>query len=230
MIGLFKIAPRLGVGEALSFWLFRIAMPIALSGLAAIVAGRFGDARGVLGLRSAPASVLAIALVAGLPALAAVSWHGATQSFAPLLGGEAAKLALRVAVQQAWFEEVLARGLLLGGLLALGRSARRALWVSSLAFAFSHVLQFLVPPITVEGLLNGLAYVVLTLPLGLALGALTLRSRSIGPAVVLHFLVDLTILPQKLLVPSLPVILVATALAPAVVFVWWRRAPAPRRS
>ena len=203
-----------------SAWLTaKVALPIALTLVALLAARRAGLGRERLGLGRGRTAGYAIALLAGIAPVAVVIGHGVSQGFAPLLGRESALLVLRIALNQAWFEELAARGLLLGLLLERGSAARRAVWVSSGCFALMHVLQFLWPPLSVEGLLNGLVLVLLTLPVGYALARLTLAAGSIWPAVLLHLLLDLTILPQKLQHASALAIILASVVSVAIVLV-----------
>lgn len=180
------------------WWLGKVALPLGMSVLVWALARRRGSPRDVLLLRPPPPHHLALALAAGAPACLVVLGHGVTQGFSTLHSESAGLLVLRIALDQAWLEEWMARGFLLGGLLAAGQSAQRAIWVSAACFALMHLEQFLWPPLSVEGLVNGVVLVVLTLPMGWALGWLAARSRSVAPSVLLHFLVDLMILPQKL--------------------------------
>lgn len=211
--------------------LAKLALPAVISALAIAVAARAGRARGVLGLGAARARFWIVAGVAGLAPVMVVLFHGATQGFASLAGVGAARLALRIAVDQAWLEELLARGLLLSLLLVRVGSPRRAAWLDAACFGAMHLLQFLWPPITVAGVANGLVLVVIALPTGYALARLTIASGSVLPAMGLHFLLDLTILPQKLMHANVPAILAASAFAVGVVLLAppvRRAAPAPR--
>jgi membrane protease YdiL (CAAX protease family) len=72
-------------------------------------------------------------------------------------------------------EEVLFRGTLMSLLLQRGRAASALLW-QAVAFALTHVYVFKLAP---------------TFVLGLALGWLTLRTRSIWPAIMVHALHNL---------------------------------------
>jgi membrane protease YdiL (CAAX protease family) len=136
--------------------------------------------------------------VAGLPALLCLGWHVLDQSASWLLSWKAAALLVRIVLNQAVLEEWLARGLLLGLLLAAGVTDRRALWVSAVAFGLMHLLQFAFPPYDAERAITAAVMVVLTTFMGAVLALLVLRGRSLWPAVLLHLLTDLPILPQKL--------------------------------
>src|SRR5262249_39077112 len=152
----------------------------------------------LLSLRRPSGRTTALALLAGVPSVLVVAWHGVHSGFERLLSRDAGWLVLRIVLNQALLEEVLARGLLLGLLLRAGVGRRRTVWVSSASFALMHMEQFLLPPVRMEGIVNGLVLLVITLPVGIALAQLTLASRSLAPAIILHLLMDLTILPQKL--------------------------------
>ena len=84
-------------------------------------------------------------------------------------------------------EELLFRGTLMSLLLKRGRVASALLW-QAVAFALSHVYFFKLAP---------------TFLLGLALGWLTLRTRSIWPAVLVHVLHNLLALRSESLVEGL---------------------------
>jgi membrane protease YdiL (CAAX protease family) len=214
----------LGLGGELQFWLGRVANPVLMTAVVLGLARHWGPPARLLSFRKPAPRFIVLAAIAGLPSVLFTVWCGATQSFAPLLTAEAGRLIARMVLNQAWLEELLARGLLLGVLLAAGLGARRVVVLGGTAFGLMHLIQFLMPPITVEGLLNGLVLVALTGLMGIAWAWLTLRSGSIWPAVLLHFLTDLQVLPQKLLVldPALEVpsillpILVCSALALAL--------------
>lgn len=83
---------------------------------------------------------------------------------------------------------------------------------------------------TAAGIANGLVLVAITTPTGYVLARLTVAARSVLPAMLLHFLLDLTILPQMLGHANVGLILAANAAAIAVVLVApsvraeWRRA------
>lgn len=209
-------------------WLLQHALPAAAALLAAWLIARHWvrtNPRGLLSLgRPAPAYVL-IAVVAALPALGVVGWHAADDP--RLLSADAAWLSLKIAINQGLLEEWLARGLLLGGLLLATTQERRALWLSAVAFGVMHMLQFLVPPYTAERLINGVVLVALTTPIGALYAWLTLRARSLWPAVVLHFLTDLPILPQKLGTPNHALIGIGTlgshVLAALLLYLYVRR-------
>jgi membrane protease YdiL (CAAX protease family) len=220
-----KVPGQVGLSPELAFWVGRILAPVALGGIAVVVARAIGIPFSLLGFRrGTPAGTWWVAVFAGLPAVGVVLWHGATQGFDPLLSPQASSLALRVGVQQAWFEELLARGLLLAALTTAGLSERRCIWISAIAFGFMHLLQYFYPPVTLEGLANGVVLVVLTIPIGAALSLLALRAGSIWPGVLLHWLMDLPILTQTLHRPSMPLILLAALSPPLVILGWWLRA------
>jgi membrane protease YdiL (CAAX protease family) len=207
-----KLPGWLAWGEGAGFAFGRVANPLLLTLAVFALASRFGPPVSILRLGRPAPGYLGLALVASLPPLLAVAWHGATQSFGPLASGEGARLLARIALNQAWFEELTGRGLLLGVLLLSAMSQRRAVIVSALCFGLGHLLQFMAPPVSLAGLVNGLVLVVLTTPMGVVFALLSVRSGSIWPAMLLHLLTDLVILPQKLLTPSMSVALAATLL------------------
>jgi len=170
------------------------------------------------------ARVLWLALVAGIPATALVGWWAITQPGFKVLSIQVLLLTIKLLLNQAMLEEWLSCGFLLGGLVASGVASRRAIWISAVAFAFMHLLQYSFPPYNAERFITGFVLVVVTLPLGLVTAYITLGARSIWPAVLLHFLVDLTILPQKQGVGHQGAILLAGVVIPAVlVWIWsWR--------
>ncbi len=194
-----KVPGFLGAGPQLDFVLGRVANPILMTAITLALAGRSGRLVDTLRFGAPSRPLLWLVLAVSLMPAAVVVWHGARYSFAPLASSSAALLLLRVALNQAWLEELQARGYLLGALSRSGAEPTRAVVISALTFGGMHLLQFLIPPITVEGLVSGLVLVVLTVPIGLVFGWLTLRAGSIWPAVVLHMFVDSTILCQKLL-------------------------------
>jgi len=234
-IGLIQAIRAMQLPPGLAWPLAQLVLPIGLAALATALVYRLPRPGGVAALlslgRPAPGTLL-IAGVAGLPAVLVLGWHVAVTSGEWLWSPIGALLTLKLLVNQALLEEWLARGMLLGWLVAAGSSNRRAIWLSSAAFALMHMLQYLVPPITTERLLNGLVLVALTLPLGAVLAQLTLRARSIWPAMLLHFAFDLTILPQQLSEPRmLPILLAAIApmaLVPGLLHLSSRRQAARR--
>lgn len=103
----------------------------------------------------------------------------------PLSPGEA-----MVIVLCAWGEEVLFRGVLLLGLCRRwGRS--RSLLISSLLFALLHLANIFSAPgqIFIQTVYAG--------ALGFCFAVLTLRTRSIVPAFVIHSLINLTAAPGQ---------------------------------
>ncbi|MFH2006966.1 MAG: CPBP family intramembrane glutamic endopeptidase [bacterium] len=234
-IGLIQLGKRSGLGATPTWLLQHLIPPLVIIAVAWVIARRLAvdGAAKLLGLGRPVPAVLVIALVSGLPAVAIVLWHVVDQSWSWLLAPKAAALTLKILLNQGVFEEVMARGLLLGWLLlgagagAGAMSARRALWVSSIMFGWMHLLQFLLPPYTAERLINGLALVVLTIPIGAVFAWLTLRARSIWPAIALHFLIDPCILPQKLAHPNHALIIAGSfipiALAPLLLHLHNRR-------
>lgn len=212
-----------------SAWaLSKVALPGVLTIVAWLVARRHGSAAHVLGLDSAPRRHMLLAVIAGTPSLVVVASHAIVRGADPFLGVEAAKLVVRIAANQAWLEELLARGFLLGMLRKAGTNAQRAVWISAVAFALMHVEQFLVPPVSLAGIANGAVLALINLPFGVAAARLTIAARSLWPAVLLHLLVDLCILPQKLLPSASTIAILSAALTAAgIVIAATRLARAP---
>lgn len=204
------LPPRLGWITA------QLVLPVVLAGVGAALVHRLprtGSFASAMRLGRPARGTMTIAIVAGLPALLVLLWHVEIGVDGWLWSSRGGMLALKLLVNQALLEEWLARGMLLGWLVAAGQTHRKAIWASAAAFALMHMLQYLVPPITPARLLNGVVLIAFTLPLGAVLAQLTLRARSIWPAVVLHFATDLTILPQQLSEPRMMLVLLG-ALAP----------------
>ncbi|MFP6685720.1 MAG: CPBP family intramembrane glutamic endopeptidase [Polyangiaceae bacterium] len=188
-------------------WLLRHVVPAALLlAVAWIIARRVApdEPATLLSLRRPTMPFMAIALLSAVPSLAVVLWHAIGEQW--LLTPDAAVLSIKLAFNKGLLEEWLARGLLLDWFVLDGNSQKRAIGLSALMFGVMHMFQYLTPPFTAERLINGVVLVVLTTPMGALYAWLTLRARSLWPAVTLHFLSDLLILPQKLATPNLMLI------------------------
>jgi len=201
---------------ALAAWpLAQLVLPLALMAIATVLVRllpRPGPVASLLSLGKPAPKTMLVAALAGLPPVLVLAWYVTVTNGQWLWSPVGVMLTLKLLVNQALLEEWLARGMLLGWLSAAGGSSRRAIWVSAAAFALMHMLQYLVPPITGARLLNGVVLIALTLPLGAVLAQLTLRARSIWPAMLLHFAMDLVVLPQQLSKPPMiPIVLGAIA-------------------
>jgi membrane protease YdiL (CAAX protease family) len=212
-------ARALPLGTIASFVVQHLAIAAAVMGVALALPPR---AVGGLLARRGAGWTWAVATAAGVPPLVAVAVHVVADPSGWLVRADAAAMALKILVNQGVLEEVLARGLLLGALVRQGTGARRAIWGSSLAFGLMHLVQFGFPPYSLARLANGIFLVLVTVPVGAALAQLTVRARSLWPAVWLHFLIDLTLLPQAFSRPMTLVILAAVTLTVLLVpaLVW----------
>jgi sodium transport system permease protein len=180
------------------------------------------------------AAVLALVLLPPLAALAqaAYGWllygllpehthdlHPLVQLLRAVYGPEAAKSIhpvlgiFALALVPAVCEELAFRGFILTGLHRRFRP-RNAILVSAFLFALYHLNVFLFLP---------------TFGLGVVLGLLTVRSRSLAPAVLLHFLHNALLLASVCWPLDLPPLapqlsgplLVGACVATALVLIWW---------
>src|SRR3954447_3008406 len=188
----------------------RVAVALGAANIAATVAGALGVAALLPHASEWTARlVVLLALAAAVTAVLAVTrgWHTAGFStrigdprllivpaavaVLPLVGGVQLPGAGMLAVfvlgyaLTGFFEEALFRGLILGVLRPIG--VWPAVWISSALFAAAHLPNMLfgqAPAITV-------AQAVGTFCFGVGYAALRLRTASVLPLMVLHFLTDL---------------------------------------
>jgi membrane protease YdiL (CAAX protease family) len=102
----------------------------------------------------------------------------------------------------AFSEEILFRGMVLYGLVRVWGSSKKGIFgsvfLTSLLFAVVHITQVFTHGVNLS---SALILILETLIISFWWGALVLLSKSIWPAVILHFVVNTAVAAQGLLTP-----------------------------